>query len=91
MRGNVVGVAAGQAAIELLYSLPPGTRVVVRRREADGFHDALGNLVAIDGQTCTVDTRRGAVTVPLAAVVLAKPVPPPPPRRAPRHRMPPER
>lgn len=73
---------AGEAAIHLLRTIPLGTRVVVRRREDDGFHDALGDLLAIDDDTCTVSTRRGAVTVPLATVTRAKPVPPPPaPRR----------
>ncbi len=79
----------GPAAVALLRTLPTGTRVVVRRREDDGFHDALGDLVAIDEHTCTVRTRRGPVTVPLSTVTRAKPVPPPPPRRAPRHPMPP--
>jgi hypothetical protein len=67
-----------------LRSLAPGTRVVVRRREDDGFHDALGYLTAVDAGTCTVETRSGPVTVPLARVTRAKTVPPPPPRRAPR-------
>lgn len=74
----------GPAAVALLRSLPLGTRVVVRRREDDGFHDALGNLTAIDEATCTVDTRKGPMTVPLAMVTRAKTVPPPPERRAPR-------
>lgn len=74
----------GYAAVEFLQTLPLGTRVVVRRRESDGFHDALGYLSAIDGSTCTVDTRRGGVTIPLGLVTRAKTVPPPPMRRAPR-------
>lgn len=76
----------GPAAVAMLRTVPLGTRVVVRRKEGDGFHDALGDLVAIDAETCTVETRRGAITVPLALVTRAKPVPPPPPRRASRHR-----
>ncbi len=74
----------------MLRTLPIGTRVVVRRREDDGFHDALGDLVAVDADTCTVDTRRGPVTVRLATVTRAKPVPPPPasrPRPRPRPRL----
>jgi len=67
--------------VEMLRALPLGTRVVVRRREDDGFHDALGDLVAIDEDACTVQTRRGPVTVPLAKITRAKPVPPPPPPR----------
>lgn len=74
----------GPAAVAFLRSLPLGTRVVVRRREDDGFHDALGHLTSIDATTCTVDTRKGAMTVPLAKVTRAKAVPPPPERRAPR-------
>jgi hypothetical protein len=62
--------------------LPLGTRVVVRRREDDGFHDALGYLIGIDASTCSVETRKGCVTVLLAKVTRAKTVPPPPERRA---------
>lgn len=58
--------------------------MVVRRREDDGFHDALGYLTAVDADTCTVETRGGPVTVTLVRVTRAKTVPPPPPRRAPR-------
>lgn len=75
----------GPAAAEFLRTLPPGTRVVVRRREADGFHDALGYLQAVDQISYRVETRQGSVTLPLSTVVRAKTVPPPPPRRAPRH------
>ena len=65
-----------------LLTLPVGTRVVVRYRLDDGLTDALGELVQIDEQTCTVRTRRhGDVVVPLVLVTAAKPVPPPPPRR----------
>jgi hypothetical protein len=72
-------------AVRRLRSLPTGTRVVVRSRVPGGFRDALGDLTAVDEASCTVLTRRGPVTVPLADVALAKPVPPPPPRRRPRH------
>ncbi|OUM39898.1 ferrous iron transport protein A [Arthrobacter sedimenti] len=68
----------------LLAALPLDTRVVVRRRVADGFSDSLGDLVARDETTCTVRTRRGDDVVLLADVTAAKAVPPPPPRRAPR-------
>lgn len=78
----------GAAAVEFLRRLPLGTRVVVRRRENDGFHDALGGLVEIGSDTCTIDTRRGPVTVPLVIVTRAKAVPPAPPRRAPRRPLP---
>lgn len=72
------------AAVELLTSLPLGTRVVVRYRIEGGLTDALGELTARDAVSCTVAARRGDVVVPLDAVTAAKPVPPPPPRRAPR-------
>ncbi|GLY44254.1 hypothetical protein Amsp01_102770 [Amycolatopsis sp. NBRC 101858] len=68
--------------MKLLRELPLGTRVVVRYRIDGGFTDALGNLVARDDTTCTVDTRRGPVVVDLSAVALAKPVPPPPVRKS---------
>ncbi|GAA4543989.1 putative acetyltransferase [Amycolatopsis samaneae] len=64
-----------------LPDVPVGTRVVVRYRIEGGFTDALGTLLARDATTCTVDTKRGPVVVPLDAVVAAKPVPPPPERR----------
>ncbi|MHA7191735.1 putative acetyltransferase [Arthrobacter sp. MDT2-16] len=73
-----------QTPAGLLASLPLHTRVVVRRRLADGFTDSLGDLVALDATTCTVRTRTGDDVVPLADVTAAKPVPPAPPRRAPR-------
>jgi hypothetical protein len=76
-------------AVQRLRSLPVGGRVVVRFRVPGGFRDALGDLVRIDESSCTVLTRRGPVTVALADVALAKPVPPPPPRRAPRYPAPP--
>jgi hypothetical protein len=68
--------------VKLLRELPLGTRVVVRYRIEGGFTDALGDLVARDATTCTVETRRGAVVVAFDAVALAKPVPPPPVRKS---------
>ncbi|MBE7161975.1 MAG: hypothetical protein INR72_12080 [Williamsia herbipolensis] len=58
-------------------------RVVVRHLLPGGSAtDALGMLVARDEDSCTVDTRRGAVRIELAQIVAAKRVPPPPaPRR----------
>lgn len=73
--------ATGSRAVPFLRSLPLDTRVVVRRKENDGFHDALGDLVSIDGETCTVHTRKGPVEVPLALVTRVRTVPPPPPPR----------
>jgi hypothetical protein len=70
--------------VDLLTRVPLGTRVVVRYRIEGGFTDALGNLLARGEAECTVDTRHGEVTVPLADVVAAKEVPPAPARRRPR-------
>jgi hypothetical protein len=64
-----------------LRELPISTRVVVRYRIEGGFTDALGPLRERDAETCTVETKRGLVVVPLDAVVAAKPVPPQPVRR----------
>ncbi|QOR69843.1 hypothetical protein IM660_14435 [Ruania alkalisoli] len=59
-----------------------GERVVVRFRIPEGgLTDALGELLRVDDSGVEVETRRGAVTVPAEAIVLAKRVPPPPPRR----------
>ena len=56
----------------------------MRRRLDDGFTDSLGDLVALDRDTCTIRTRKGDDVVLLADITAAKPVPPAPPRRAPR-------
>jgi hypothetical protein len=66
-----------------------GHRVVVRRvvGEREGrplMSDLLGQLTAFGAAELTVETRSGAVRVPLAEVVAGKRVPPAPPRRAPR-------
>jgi hypothetical protein len=73
-----------RVAVRRLRGLPVGTRVVVRSRIPGGLTDALGVLIAMDDDSCTVRTRRGDLTIALAAVTLAKPVPPPPVRRPPR-------
>jgi len=67
--------------MKILLDLPLDTRVVVRYRIEGGFTDALGPLRARDATTCTVETKRGLVVVPLDAVVAAKQVPPAPVRR----------
>jgi hypothetical protein len=66
-----------------------GTRIVVRyRRRDDGgptLTDVVGLLESFDVSTLTVRDRRGeSVTIALADVFLAKPVPDAPPRRRPR-------
>ncbi|WEO77926.1 hypothetical protein BJQ94_02455 [Cryobacterium sp. SO2] len=72
-------------AVEFLIAAPLGTRVVVRTRIEGGYTDALGYLRSCDASSCTVETKRGTVTLALAEVVAAKEVPPPP---APRPRRP---
>ncbi|WP_109474595.1 ferrous iron transport protein A [Ornithinimicrobium cavernae] len=67
-----------------LRTLPLGSRVVVRYliEEGERATDALGELVERTEDHVVVRTRRGTERVPLAQVLLAKPVPPPPPRRS---------
>ena len=60
-------------------------RAVVRHQIDHGVTDALGDVVAIDLETISVQTRLGLVTVARAAVVAAKEVPPKPPRRGASH------
>ena len=72
-------------AVEFLQQAPLGTRVVVRTRIADGFTDALGYLRSLDETHCTVETKRGSLSLALAEVVAAKEVPPPPAPRPRRH------
>ena len=62
-----------------MVTLTPGERVVIRYRLDDGMAtDALGYVSSIDATQCVVETKRGAVTVPLADVIASKLVPPPP-------------
>ncbi|MDU7407974.1 hypothetical protein [Varibaculum cambriense] len=55
-----------------------GERVVLRRREADGLYDALGEVLAVIPDSVTILTRKGPVTVPAEKMVTGKRVPPPP-------------
>ncbi len=67
-----------------LRTIPLGTRVVVRYliEEGERATDALGELVERTEEQVVIQTRRGLEVVPMAQVLLAKPVPPPPePRR----------
>lgn len=66
-----------------LRTIPLGTRVVVRYLIEDGERatDALGELLDRTDDEVVIQTRRGLERVPLAQVLLAKPVPPPPPSR----------
>lgn len=54
-----------------------GQRVVVRRRENDGFYDALGDLLEVSPTHVVVQTRRGPVRVDAEKMVTGKIVPPP--------------
>ena len=55
-----------------------GGRGVLRRREADGLYDALGEVLAVSPDSVTILTRKGPVTVPAEKMVTGKRVPPPP-------------
>ena len=71
--------------VEFLTGAALGTRVVVRTRIAGGYTDALGYLRSCDTTHCTVETKRGTLSLALAEVVAAKEIPPPPPPRPRRH------
>jgi hypothetical protein len=58
--------------------------MTVRRRIEGGQTDAVGYLRERSDTECTVETRHGLVTIPLAEVTATREVPPPPPPRAPR-------
>ena len=72
------------AAAHFVSRTALGTRIVVRTRIEGGVTDAVGYLRSVDDTECTVETKRGLVTLALADVVAAKQVPPPPAPRAPR-------
>lgn len=55
-----------------------GQRVVVRRREADGLYDSVGELLDVCPASVTIRTRKGDVTVPAKKMVTGKIVPPAP-------------
>ena len=65
--------------------LRPGMRAVLRHRIGHGVTDALGEILAIDADTVSVRTRRGAEVISRATVVAAKEVPPRPARRGAPH------
>jgi hypothetical protein len=72
--------------IEFLTGAELGIRVVVRTRIPGGYTDALGYLRSCDDTHCSVETKRGTVSLLLAEVVAAKEVPPAPAPR-PRRRV----
>lgn len=55
-----------------------GERVVLRRREADGLYDALGEVLEVSVNHVTINTRKGPVQVPAEKMVTGKRVPAPP-------------
>ena len=55
-----------------------GERVVLRYRLDDGLHDALGNVVEVESDHVSIETRRGIVRVEARTMVTGKRVPPPP-------------
>lgn len=61
---------------------PLGVKVTVRRREADGLYDAVGELIEKSPDYVVVRTRtKGDVKVPATKMVKGKIVPPPRPLR----------
>lgn len=72
-------------AVRFLTGAALGTRVVVRTRISTGYTDALGYLRSCDATHCTVETKRGTVSLLLDDVVAAKEVPPAPAPRPRRH------
>ena len=72
-----------------LDQLQPGVRLVVRyRRAPQGLQepgpplsDALGHVLEITPEQIAIQTRKGPVQVPRAAITHAKLVPAAPPRR----------
>ena len=55
-----------------------GDRVVLRRKEEDGFYDALGYLLEKSPHYVVIQTRKGNIKVPAEKMVTGKKVPPPP-------------
>ncbi|WP_432491970.1 GNAT family N-acetyltransferase [Kineococcus auxinigenes] len=83
---DAVEGAAGLAHVLREHELVVGARVVLRHRLPDGSaSDALGELVAADGEALVVATRRGEVRVRRGDVLAGKAVPPPPRRRGAPH------
>lgn len=68
-----------------LEGLQPGMRAVVRRQITGGVTDALGEILAMDADTVSVQTRRGLEKINRSAVTAAKEVPPRPARRGAAH------
>lgn len=72
------GAASPQAPALPWLKWAPGERVVLRYRQPDGLHDALGTLVETAIDHVVIDTRRGPVRVEASTMVTGKKVPPPP-------------
>lgn len=70
-----------------MAALKAGMRVIVRHRIPGPLPltDALGQLLAVDAVSATVQTKRGDVVILRADIVAAKEVPPAPLPRTRRH------
>ncbi len=79
--GPTAGSAGRSTARQAFSALMVGVRVVVRYRIEGGATDVLGFLTRISDSECDVRTRHGTVTVTVADIIAAKPIPPEPPRR----------
>ncbi|GAA2002252.1 GNAT family N-acetyltransferase [Brevibacterium samyangense] len=63
----------------------PGQRVVIRYSEAGQLSDALGTVVEASPEAVVVTTKRGPVTIPVAAIELVHEMPPAPTRAGKLH------
>ncbi|MER2134373.1 MAG: hypothetical protein ABS910_06795 [Arthrobacter sp.] len=75
---------------ERLRAAGTGQRAVVRYRIDGGLTDALGTIIALDAEGCTIQTRTGPVTIAWSLITAGKPVPPAPEGRRPRNAQIPE-
>ena len=65
----------------------PGQRVVIRYTEDGSPTDAVGSVAAATEHTVSVETKRGTVTIPRAAIQLVHELPPAPTRPGALHRI----
>jgi hypothetical protein len=77
----------GPAALDLVRTVPLGTRMTVRYRVGEHATDALGILSERTAHDCAVETRRGLIRVPYLDIVASRVVPDPPVSRARRPRL----
>lgn len=69
---------------EGLAHAPLGSRMVIRYLidEGERATDVLGELLARDDRTVTIDTKHGRLDIEREQIIAAKPVPPPPEPRS---------